>query len=87
MSQSMHYELQLANISYPSFYAMFQKGSHLQPIHDAGLAARTKYFENMSRAMALTCTGNIYVMSDKPADFVSGKASGGIWYDRNSIDV
>lgn len=58
---------------------MFQKGSHLQPIHDAGYDARTIYFENMSRAVALTCLGDIYVMADRADNFASGKSSGGIW--------
>lgn len=69
---------------------MFNDGSHLQWIKEAGLAALaannvdgdviTVYFGNMSRAVAMTCVGQVYVMSDQPEFFENGKSSGGIWW-------
>lgn len=45
---------------------MYEEGSWLQPIDQSG--ETTVYFENMSRAVALTCRGHVFVMSDTPDD-------------------
>jgi hypothetical protein len=54
---------------------MYSLGSWLMPIWFSANA--TTYFENMSRAMALTCRGIVYVMSDTP----SSLPTQAIWYD------
>lgn len=72
------------------YYSMYKNGSHLQWIKEAGLLAQaaqkvdddliTVYFSNMSRAVAITCVGQVYVMSDQPEFFQNGKSAGGIWW-------
>jgi len=62
------------------YYGMFEANSHLQRINEAGFVARTTYFANMSRAVAMTCLGNVYIMSDEPDHLENGKSSGGIWW-------
>lgn len=60
---------------------MLEKGSHLQPIYEAGKPAYTQYFSAMSKAVAMTCLGNIFVMSDTPDNIVQNQGLGGIWWD------
>lgn len=60
---------------------MFEDGSHLQPIRDAGAPAYRAYFGAMSLAVARTCLGNIFVMSDTPDNMVQNQGLGGIWWD------
>jgi hypothetical protein len=68
------------------YYAMFIEGSWLFPISKLGTTVGPAgsapgfivYFQNMSRAMAEQCNGDIYVMSDLPEDLGSFAA---IWGD------
>jgi hypothetical protein len=50
---------------------MYEPGSWLEPIKNLGNAAINTYFENMSRAMAQQCLGDVYVMSDQPANLTA----------------
>jgi len=55
---------------------MFEDGSWLQPIRELGDAAITQYFSSMSEAMAMSCSGTVYVMTDNPLDLPN---FGSIW--------